>query len=162
MALRCSLYRRQICYSGESMLTIIFLCSLLWLIKFDCCRCKQINMMMLGSTLTQGVKSIPEDFRWAPNLAVAFGKLIIVPTIATVVVCMFHSFVPIQTDTAASLYFAMLIVTCTPTANNINVMAEIGGVNKDTMALCILTQYLFAPVTITFWVTVFQFLVRDW
>ena len=119
-------------------------------------------MIMLGSTLTEGVKSIPSDFRWAPNLAVAFGKLVLMPSIATVAIYCIHSAIPVRTENAASLYFAMLIVTCTPTANNINVMSEIGGVNKDTMALCILTQYVFAPVTITFWVTVFQYLVRDW
>jgi predicted permease len=119
-------------------------------------------MIMLGSTLYEGVKAVPEDFRWVPNLAVAFGKLVIQPAIATVTVCVLHSILPIGENNAASMYFAMLIVTCTPTANNINVMAEIGGVNKDTMALCILTQYMFAPLTITLWVTVFQYLVQNW
>jgi predicted permease len=120
-------------------------------------------MMMLGSTLTEGVKAIPKDFRWGPNLAVAFGKLVLQPLIATISVIICHEVFPmVHAKNQASLYFAMLIVTCTPTANNINVMAEVGGVNKDTMALCILTQYAFAAVTVTFWVTVFQYIVKDW
>ncbi len=84
-----------------------------------------INMMMLGSTLCQGVASIPRDFRWAPNLAVAFGKLVIMPTIGLLSVIGIHSFLPVSNEIIQSMYFAMLIVTTTPTANNINVMAEV-------------------------------------
>jgi predicted permease len=120
-----------------------------------------INMFMLGATLATGIKAIPADFRWAPNLAVAFGKLVIMPAIGTMSVYFLHEIIPVKASIAPSLFFAMLIVTCSPTANNINVMAEIGGVNKDTMALCILTQYLFAPFALTFWVFVFNYIVKD-
>ncbi len=82
---------------------------------------------MLGSTLCQGVTSIPADIKWGPNLAVAFGKLVVMPTIGLVSVSLLHAVVPIRGDVAPSVYFAMLIVTCSPTANNINVMAEVGG-----------------------------------
>ncbi len=84
-----------------------------------------INMFMLGSTLCQGVASVPADFRWAPNLAVAFGKLVIMPTIGLVSVLLLHAMIPTRGEVTQSMFFAMLIVTCSPTANNINVMAEV-------------------------------------
>jgi predicted permease len=121
-----------------------------------------INMIMLGCTLSQGISSFPPDFRWLPNLGVALGRLIIVPSIAVLTVLWLHSVLPVKEAYAPSLFFAMLIVSCSPTANNINVMAEIGGVNKDTMALCLLTQYFFAPIVLTFWVAVFTSIVSEW
>ena len=36
-----------------------------------------------------------------------------------------HVVFPLRGEIVPSLYFAMLIVTCSPTANNINVMAEV-------------------------------------
>jgi len=121
-------------------------------------------MMMLGSTLTEGMSKIPKDYNWKPNLAIAFGKLILQPLIATITVIILHEclMLKLNNNIGASLYFAMLIVTCTPTANNVNVMAEVDGINKDAIALCILTQYAFAPITITFWVTIFQYVVKGW
>jgi predicted permease len=118
------------------------------------------NMILLGSTLSQGVKSIPSDFRWGPNLAVAFGKMVVIPVIGIFSVLLLDSILYIKPQIKSSLYFAMLVVTSSPTANNINVMAEIGGINKDTMALCLLTQYVMAPVLLTFWVAVFLWFAK--
>jgi predicted permease len=115
-----------------------------------------INMIMLGSTLSQGLSSIPDDFQWAPNLAIAFGRLVIVPAIAMLTLFCIDKVVVINEEIKSSLYFAMLVVTCTPTANNINVMVQIEGSNKEVLALCMLTQYVFAPLTLTLWVTAFE------
>jgi predicted permease len=129
----------------------------------------QINMLMLGSTLTETIEKMRtthQPFLWKENLAVAFGKLMLQPFIATMSVLLLHHILPMSSNSSsrqeASLYFAMLIVTCTPTANNVNVMAQIGGVNKDAIALFIFTQYMLAPFTITFWVSIFQYIVKDW
>ncbi len=83
------------------------------------------------------------------------------PLIGLISVIFLNSVLVIPAESAPALFFAMLVVTCTPTGNNIQAMAEIGGVNKDIMALCILTQYMFTPVVLTAWVTVFQTVVNE-
>jgi predicted permease len=122
-----------------------------------------INMFLLGSTLTQGVKNIPPDFRWIPNLGVAFGKMVVMPSIGVfTILFIVDNIVMVSSAVKPSLYFALLVVSATPTANNINVMAEIGGVNKDTMALCLLTQYVVAPVLLTAWIFIFTLIVSKY
>ena len=48
-----------------------------------------------------------------------------------------------------TLVAAVMIVTCTPTANSIMVMAEVGGQDKEALVACIFTQYLCAPVLLS-------------
>ncbi|EOD08016.1 hypothetical protein EMIHUDRAFT_218075 [Emiliania huxleyi CCMP1516] len=44
-----------------------------------------------------------------------------------------------------------MIVTCTPTANNVMVMAELAGESREALAAAIFVQYAFAPFSITLW-----------
>ena len=53
-----------------------------------------------------------------------------------------------------------MIVTCTPTANSIVVMSEVSGQNRDAIATCIFTQYLFAPVLLSISVLAFVSLAQ--
>jgi len=48
-----------------------------------------------------------------------------------------------------------MVVTCTPTANNMMVIAELAGENKEGLASSIFLQYVMAPFTITAWLTLF-------
>lgn len=84
-----------------------------------------LNMIMLGATVCQGISSVPPGYRWAPNLAISFGKLVAMPALCLLTVLILHELIPVKKNASSALYFAMLIVTCTPTANNINVMAEV-------------------------------------
>ena len=59
-------------------------------------------------------------------------------------------------------YLVVMIVTATPTANSIAVMAEFGGQDKDALASCIFTQYLFAPVLLAASITIFVNMVQDY
>lgn len=64
-------------------------------------------------------------------------------------------------DTDASFLLVVMVVTATPTANNIAVMAELGGQNKQLLATCIFTQYIFAPVLLTISIGCFVKICQD-
>ena len=84
--------------------------------------------------------------------AVAVGKMVVMPAIgAAVGLALKRSGL---TGDPNVLLVAM-VVTCTPTANNIVIMAELAGENKDGLAACIFVQYALAPVLLTFWLTLF-------
>jgi predicted permease len=46
------------------------------------------------------------------------------------------------------------VVTSTPTANNVMVMAELAGDSKQ-LAQCILLQYLISPLVLPLWLSLF-------
>lgn len=46
------------------------------------------------------------------------------------------------------------MVTATPTANNVMVMAELAGDSKQ-LAECILMQYLVSPLVMPLWLSLF-------
>lgn len=48
--------------------------------------------------------------------------------------------------TVDPFWLVFLIVTCTPTANNIVVLCELAGENKHTMSAAIFYQYCAAPI----------------
>jgi predicted permease len=119
-------------------------------------------MFLLGSSLATALAGIPPGFRWGPHFAVAFGKLVVMPAVGLVSVVALHPVLPVEAGAAPSLFFAMLLVTACPTANNINVMAELGGASREDMALSIFAQYCLAPLTLTFWVATFIAVVGEW
>ena len=52
-------------------------------------------------------------------------------------------------------WLSCLIVTCTPTANNIVVLCELAGENKHMMSAAIFYQYCAAPIILPFVLTIF-------
>ena len=48
---------------------------------------------------------------------------------------------------ADTFWLVFLIVTCTPTANNMVAMCELGGEDRRAMSSAIFYQYCAAPVT---------------
>ena len=53
------------------------------------------------------------------------------------------------------LYLAALVVTATPSANNLMVMTELAAGDRNAMSTVIFTQYLAAPILLTLTVTTF-------
>ena len=111
-----------------------------------------LNMFVLGNSLSKGWKrqgksQVPRRARYA----VAFAKLVIMPSIGALIGLFLRTFIA----EPAPLLVAM-VVSCTPTANNLMVMAELkADANKDALAATIFVQYLIAPITLSFWLTVF-------
>lgn len=58
-------------------------------------------------------------------------------------------------------YLAAVAVTATPTANNLLLMVELAGGNKKAMSTSIFSQYLAAPVVLTFSLTISIILLRS-
>jgi len=129
-----------------------------------------INMFILGNTLAKRAfeKDEPpivqtnshQNLTLNPiisrrtRISLAIAKLIIMPSIGAMIGLCLRSSNYLVGANPAPLLVAM-IVSCTPTANNLIVMAELAGENKDALAASIFLQYLVAPFTITAWITVF-------
>lgn len=120
-----------------------------------------INMMILGCSLAKGARS-KGPVLWKCNLAATFGKMVIMPAIGLGTAILMHATFHINRDIDAPFFLVVLIVTCTPTANSTMVMAELAGQNKQAVAMCIFTQYCFAPILLTAWVTVFVSFATKW
>ncbi len=55
-----------------------------------------------------------------------------------------------------------MVVTCTPTANNSIIMAEVGGESKEAVAACIFLQYCICPITLTAWLSIFTYMSANY
>jgi len=114
-----------------------------------------INMLVLGSNLSKGC-----DFRAVPlatNIGILFMKNLGQPAMMAAVIFLLSR---VFTSTTLSVWLVAMIVSCTPTANNIMVMVELSGQNKAGVTTCIFTHYIAAPLVLTLVVTVFL-LYRD-
>lgn len=117
-----------------------------------------VNLLILGSSLAKGA-----DFHALPcrvGLGIAFSKLILMPGFMVLIV---YGLIRIIPNKGYSLWLVALVVSCTPTANNVAVMAQNGGQSKEGMATAIFLQYLFAPICVTLSLAAFiQLLSSDW
>jgi len=116
-----------------------------------------VNLLVLGGTLASGA-----DFQALPlrvGAAIAVSKLVLLPALMTLVVYALIRIVQVPQPQATSLWLIALIVSCTPTANNVAVMAQLGGQSKEAMATAIFLQYLVAPVFVTLSLTAFVMLL---
>eukprot|EP00929_Paragymnodinium_shiwhaense_P000541 TRINITY_DN100787_c0_g1_i1.p1 TRINITY_DN100787_c0_g1~~TRINITY_DN100787_c0_g1_i1.p1 ORF type:complete len:489 (-),score=85.14 TRINITY_DN100787_c0_g1_i1:55-1521(-) len=112
-----------------------------------------INMLILGNSLAKGAKKSPVSMRTAA--AVAFAKMVVMPAIGLSVTLLSQAYFPVPQPIDDAFYLVAMIVSATPTANNIMVMAELAGESKEGLAACIFLQYLLAPVLLTGWLAVF-------
>lgn len=79
---------------------------------------------------------------------VVLGKMVIMPVLGVGCVILLSLVYKIPGDIDASFYLTLLIVTATPTANNVMTMAVQAG--KDgIMAKLLFWQYFLAPVVLT-------------
>ncbi|KAK3288415.1 hypothetical protein CYMTET_4108 [Cymbomonas tetramitiformis] len=118
-----------------------------------------INMIILGASLSRGanLKEIP----LRSNIAVLISKMVVMPAIGVGTYFFLKAVFDIDENIDASVYLVVLIVTCTPTANNVLVMADVAGQNKQALAACIFTQYMAAPLLLTVWLSIFVALVQQ-
>ena len=129
----------------------------------DCaCSAVPINMAVLGYNMGSFNWKKLSTAPWRINLMVVFCKMVLMPCVGICETLLLRQFVPMDAGVDASFYLVVMIVTATPTANSIAVMAEFGGQDKDALASCIFTQYLFAPVLLAASITIFVNMVQDY
>merc|ERR1711879_321061 len=109
-----------------------------------------LNMLVLGSSLA----SIPSflNVDWTSTLAVVFTKLVLVPSVAFGFMTGLHNAGVLEKVVPDfHMQHEIIVVAClvsaTPTANNLSVMAEISGGPQCKRALSIMTflMYCVAP-----------------
>lgn len=117
-----------------------------------------VNMLLLGSTLSKAVRqrdALRQAITARLALCIALAKLVVMPSfgLMTAVAINALGLVP---GASRVFYLVVMVVTCTPTANSIVLMAELAGCNREAVSAAILLQYLLAPLTLTFWLFVFM------
>jgi len=117
-----------------------------------------LNMLILGVSLSDipGFSAI----HWPSTLGIVIVKLILCPAIVCALVASFgNSFFAgsMVSDMRSYAIFVACLLTCTPTANNMMVMAEVSGGRtcKQVLATTIFVMYCLAPLTLTCWIVVF-------
>lgn len=116
-----------------------------------------MNMMVLGASLA----SIPNfgSIQWPVTLAVTACKLVLHPAIGFAVICFLDStgFIAAVTGTLRPSFIVVACLMCaTPTANNVQVMAEVSGGPecKRALSAMIFVMYCFSPFVLTFWIVI--------
>ena len=118
-----------------------------------------LNTLILGSSLAGRFDLDILPLRVC--LAIATAKMVIMPLLMTgVIYCLIH-FVDAKD---ASVWLVAFMVTCTPTANNVLIMAQtLGSHHRECMAAAIFVEYLIAPFFLTASLTYFLWLLScDW
>uniref|UniRef100_A0A7S2NK93 Uncharacterized protein n=1 Tax=Zooxanthella nutricula TaxID=1333877 RepID=A0A7S2NK93_9DINO len=108
-----------------------------------------VNMLVLGASLYKGgnLRAIP----CRTNLGIIVTKQLVMPVITLVLIYLLSHAAHMAQDPSIAL--VMIIMTCTPTANNLMIMVELSGQNKEAMTACIFAQYVAAPFFMTLVVT---------
>jgi len=112
-----------------------------------------MNMLILGNSLAK--KPSRGVISPAVAISVAFAKMVVMPTIGLFIGYTLKAFQVVPGPTGPSFYLVAMIVTATPTANNIMVMAELAGENKQGLATCIFLQYIVSPFLLTAWLSIY-------
>ena len=115
-----------------------------------------VNLIMLGSNLSKGA-----DFDAIPistAVVLTVTKMWIQPALVAGWVFLF-SRIPLG-GTHRGQWLVALVVSLTPTANNIMVQVEVGGQDKAAMSTLIFVQYLMSPVLLTVSLTAASFLME--
>jgi len=109
-----------------------------------------MNMLVLGSNLSKGC-----DFKAIPistNLGILFMKNLGQPALMALMIFVLSRLLKCPD---VGLWLVAMILSCTPTANNIMVMVELSGQNKAGVTTCIFTQYMAAPFVLTLVISTF-------
>eukprot|EP00421_Protoceratium_reticulatum_P066039 CAMPEP_0168420112 /NCGR_PEP_ID=MMETSP0228-20121227/32608_1 /TAXON_ID=133427 /ORGANISM="Protoceratium reticulatum, Strain CCCM 535 (=CCMP 1889)" /LENGTH=482 /DNA_ID=CAMNT_0008433999 /DNA_START=14 /DNA_END=1462 /DNA_ORIENTATION=+ len=112
-----------------------------------------INMLILGSSLAKGVNNSTVGFRTVVACVVA--KMVVLPVFGLLVGLLLKFCNTYTGPGSTSFYLVIMLVAATPTANNLIVMAELAGENKEGLATCIFYQYMACPVLLTFWLAIY-------
>jgi len=114
-----------------------------------------INMLILGCNLSSFGWDTIWHAPWTINILVVGAKMVLMPMVGVITALALRQVLTLEPKVDASFYLVVMVVTATPTANTVAVMAELGGENKELLATTIFTQYLFAPVLLTISIAVF-------
>lgn len=115
-----------------------------------------VNLLMLGSNLSKGA-----DFGALPlatGIVLALTKMLVQPAAVAGLVFLASRLVP--DPDINSKWLVAIIVSLTPTANNIMVQVEVGGQDKAAMSTLIFIQYLLSPVLLTITLTATSVLMQ--
>lgn len=118
-----------------------------------------LNSIVLGGSLASGPDWSALPLRAA--LAVVAGKMVIMPAIAVGLVFGLSRLVPAVVGQDESLWLVALVVTATPTANSVQIMANVAGHGQAAMATAIFIQYMCAPFILAAWLTFFMTLLQS-
>ncbi|CAK0874900.1 unnamed protein product [Prorocentrum cordatum] len=115
-----------------------------------------VQYLLLGANLSKGA-----DFGALPlptSVALATTKMILQPA---VVMCLVWLVSRVVGDNgSAGKWLVAIMVSLTPTANNIMVQAEAGGQDKAALNTLIFTQYMLSPVLLTVSLTATAFMMQ--
>eukprot|EP00927_Polykrikos_kofoidii_P062190 TRINITY_DN57005_c0_g1_i1.p1 TRINITY_DN57005_c0_g1~~TRINITY_DN57005_c0_g1_i1.p1 ORF type:complete len:441 (-),score=41.32 TRINITY_DN57005_c0_g1_i1:46-1311(-) len=116
-----------------------------------------LNMLILGSSLAE----VPA-FQWdhyRSTFAAVFAKQVLHPAAAFLLICIFWKSGWLVAVVNVKLRIQFIVCACllaaTPTANNVVIMAEVGGVSQEakrSLASLMLAMYCVAPFFLTFWI----------
>lgn len=108
-----------------------------------------VNLLILGATLAGG--GAMRELPLRVNVLIVVTKMVVVPTVVFLAVAFLRTWLLTSAPRKVSnaVWFVVLVCSCTPTANNINVMAQLGKQNTKALAATIFLQYLCAPVLLT-------------
>jgi len=103
-----------------------------------------IGLFLIGNALSKGPS-------WAAlplgtNVAIALAKMVVMPLSALCVVALWDWLIPLPEPFSHYCYLTAITLAATPTANNVIVMSELAGSNREAMGTCIFVQYLCSPV----------------
>eukprot|EP00913_Durusdinium_trenchii_P035804 g33503.t1 len=115
-----------------------------------------VNLLMLGSNLSRGAEFSTLPMCTAVVLTIT--KMLIQPALVA-----FWVFCLARMELGPNVkgkWLVAIVVSLTPTANNIMVQVELGGQDKKAMTALIFTQYLMAPVLLTISLTATSMLMQ--
>jgi hypothetical protein len=110
------------------------------------------------------IDAAAQDISSKTIAAIVIAKMIIMPIIGILTTLVLKNYIwHIPEDIDAPFYLVLMIVTITPTANNVMVMMEISGSgSKEGMARIIAWQYAVAPVVLSISVMIVVSVVCLW
>mmetsp|Transcript_15070 Transcript_15070/g.26806 ORF Transcript_15070/g.26806 Transcript_15070/m.26806 type:complete len:528 (+) Transcript_15070:45-1628(+) len=116
------------------------------------------QLLVLGTNLGNGPSFKNASLKF--HGAIALTKMVLVPAVVIFwIFCLAQARVISGAHPEALLL--MMVVSCTPTANNLIIMLETGGKDTSTMSTTIFVQYMLAPVLLTMSLTVFPMLLKS-
>ena len=113
-----------------------------------------INLILLGAALSRTPE--PGQLPCVTAAAIIIARMVVMPLCGLLIarlVSMLHVQVPYVV--ADPFYLVCLILTCTPTANNIVVLCDVAGENRRAMSASIFYQYCAAPLLLPGVLTMF-------
>ena len=114
-----------------------------------------INLILLGAALSK----VPERRQLPPlvGAGIIVGRMVFMPLCGLVVAKLLSTshFARIPYVVADPFWLVILILTATPTANNIVVMCDLAGENRRAMSEVVFYQYMAAPLLLPGVLTLF-------